>query len=209
MSRVRCLLVLALVTLVYSVLLAGCAQAPAEPTATASRPPAATPTPTDTPRPPTETPPPTPTPVPPTETTVPSPTPVPPTATAVRTPTATLTPSPTPVLASSAGQIVGTWQGLGMPQDAMFQRYDEDGTCRGAFLRSDLSTRPNFKCTYRFEGTDLVLTEVSYSGVPPCRLKEFVYRVELLGDTEIRFVAVRDTCRPRMNTYEMRHKKVE
>jgi hypothetical protein len=136
-------------------------------------------------------PPATPTPVPPTATLMQ----VPPTATPTQVPPAptptpippTPTPAPTPVLATSAKDILGTWFGLGA--EGLYQRFNADGTFHTATsLEALTSNKPDVVSTFRFEGTQLILTEVSATGLPPCAAKTvtptavYVYHNTLYGN---------------------------
>jgi len=146
--------------------------------------PAATPVPpTATPVPPTATP----TPEPPTAT----PTPVPPTATPTPKP-ATATPTQAFTLATSAEEIVGTWVA-----GNYYIRFDRDGTFRQAHALDKLDSQPYAISSYQFEGTKMVITEVSVSGVPTCGKKIGSYEIQLLESGNIRIVAIKDQCAPR------------
>jgi hypothetical protein len=134
------------------------------------------------------------------------PTPLPTATLTPSTPRPTRTPRPTAELAARPEQILGTWQGIG--PDAMYHQFSEDGTCRGAFLLSDLDTRPNHTCTYFFQGTDLHMVNVSVHGIPSCKTKEAVYRIQILDEAAIRFVLVRDNCLPRVNTTAVVHQRL-
>jgi hypothetical protein len=194
-----------------SVAILGCAETPTQPLAmaTLSLPATVTPAPTATPLPPTFTPTSTSTPAPPTVTPSPTWTPVPPTATGpTMTPRPTRTPRPTPVLATSAQQIIGTWQGLGDLLDAMYWHFAEDGTCRGAFLLRELDANPNVTCTYEFDAANLIMIVVSERGLPHCPTARSVYYVELKGEDQIRFGVVQDDCIPRATTMRMVHQRV-
>jgi hypothetical protein len=157
-----------------------------------------------------------PTPVPPTATPtrVPptlTPTPVPPTATPTRVPPTltptpippTPTPAPTPVLATSAKDIVGTWRGIAF--DGMYQRFNEDGTCQTSSTPETLTTKPDAECTFEFAGTQMFLTEVKATGLPPCRSRTGTYEVQLLPNGRIKFVVVSDGCAPRARTTAQEH----
>ena len=152
--------------------------------------------------------PPTVTPVPPTLTAVPATaTLLPPTATAVpptRTPTPTVsaTPAPTPVLATRAKDIIGTWFGLGT--DGLYQRFYENGTCQTGVSAESVDV----ECTFRFEGTQVIITEVKAIGLPPCGSKTSIYEVQLLPTSNIRFVKVQDSCAPRARSTAQEHKRI-
>ena len=118
----------------------------------------------------------------------PTATPIPPTATPVP-PTATPTQAFT--LATSAEEILGTWVAV----DCI--RFDRDGTFRQAYTLEKLDSDPYAINSYQFEGTKMVITEVSVSGVPPCGKKVGSYEIRLLESGNIRIVAIEDRCRPR------------
>ncbi len=145
--------------------------------------------------------------VPPTLTAVPSTaTPPPPTATPPL-PTATAvpptnTPAPTPMLASSAKDIVGTWLGLGT--DGLYQRFNQDGTCQTGLAQGSVDV----ECTWRFDGTRLVMTEVKAIGLPPCSSKTGTYEVQLLPNGNIKFVRISDSCAPRARSTAQEHKRI-
>ena len=135
----------------------------------------------------------TPTPIPPTATPVPpTPTPVPPTATPTPKPP-TATPTQAFTLATSAEEIVGTWLGAG----SFYIRFDEDGTFRQAHALDKLDSQPYAINSYQFEGTKMVITEVSVSGVPTCGMKIGSYEIRLLESGNIWIVAIKDQCVPR------------
>jgi len=161
------------------------AATPVPPTATAALP-------TATPIPPTATPTmlaPTATftPVPPTET----PTTVP----LIATPTAepeTETPRPEFTLATSGEEIAGTWRA-----GSYILRFDAYGTLRQAQTLEELDTRPYAICSYRFDRSSMIITEVKVSGVPSCGKKPGKYEVRLLDSGNMSIVAVADPCAPR------------
>jgi hypothetical protein len=121
-----------------------------------------------------------PTPIPPT----PTPTPEPPTA----TPTQVFT------LATSAEEIVGTWQAHA---GRYYIRFDEDETFRQAHALDELDSQPYAISSYQFEGTKMVIREVSISGVPTCGKKIGSYEIRLLESGNIRIVAIEDQCEQR------------
>ena len=151
--------------------------------------------PADTPVPPTATPvPPTDTPVPPTDTPVPpTPTPVPPTETSAAAFT----------LASSAEEIVGTWQ-LG----SYTIRFDDDGTCSqmGPYTSDD---RPYAINEFSFDGTRMSLKEISVVPfIASCGSKVGVYEVRLLESGTIQIVAINDKCTDRAGDVEGEYEPV-
>ena len=126
----------------------------------------------------------------------PTPTPAPPTP----------TPAPTPVLATSAEQIAGTW--WGMAADGMYQRINKDGTWLTGTSLQSLANGGDAELTFRFEGTQLILTEVKATGLPPCAAKTGTYQVQLLPNGNIKFLKVQDSCGPRARTMAQEHKPV-
>jgi len=146
--------------------------------------PAATPTPEPTsPPPPTST-------EKPTE--APTPTPIPDTPTPAG-PTAT----PTPVLVMSIEGIVGDWFAKGA--DAMYHRFNSDGSCLVATTKERLDTQPSVECTCTFEDTQMTMECQEAVGLPPCP-GDGIYEVELLSNGNIYFRRVRDSCGARVNT---------
>jgi hypothetical protein len=132
-------------------------------------------------------------------------------ASATPTPTPprpTATPAPTPVLATSGEQIVGTWVGTGAAADRLYQRFNPDGTVQAATTLEKLNSTPGAELTFRFEGTQFLLTEVSATGLPSCSAKTGTYQVQLLPDGNIKFVKVQDACAPRARSMAMVHKRV-
>jgi hypothetical protein len=103
----------------------------------------------------------------------------------------TATPSQVFTLATSAEEIVGTWQWhLG----TRYIRFDEDGTLREADALDKLDSQPFAINSYQFEGTKMVTKEVSVSGVPSCGEKIGSYEIRLLESGNIRIVVLEDQC---------------
>jgi hypothetical protein len=133
-------------------------------------------------------------------------------ACAAPAPTATPTPpaptlAATAVLATSADQIVGTWLGIGA--DGMYQRFNQDGTWQVARVLENLASKPDAELTFRFEGTQLILTEVKATGLPSCDPNNTAtYQVELLPNGNIKFVRVKEPCIPRGRTTAREHQPV-
>ncbi|MFC2030983.1 hypothetical protein ACFLWA_09670 [Chloroflexota bacterium] len=114
----------------------------------------------------------------------PTPTPEPPTA----------TPTPVFTLATSAEEIVGTWQARA---GRYYIRFNEDETFRQAHALDELDSQPYAVDSYRFEGTKMVIREVSISGVPTCGKKIGSYEIRLLESGNIWIVTIDDQCEPR------------
>ena len=110
------------------------------------------------------------------------------------TPTAappTSAPTQAFTLATSAEEIVGTWQkeiGVG------YVRFYEDGTFHQARALGDLDSKPFAICEFRFEGTRMFTKELSVSGVPSCGDTPGIYEVQLLEGGRIEIVAIEDKC---------------
>jgi hypothetical protein len=117
------------------------------------------------------------------------------------------TPAPTAVLATSAEQIAGTW--FGISTDGRYQRLNLDGTWQMARVLENLASKPDAELTFRFEGTQFILTEVKATGLPSCDPnKTATYQVELLPNGNIKFVRVKEPCIPRGRTTAQEHKRV-
>jgi hypothetical protein len=113
------------------------------------------------------------------------------------------------VLATSAEQIAGTWMGAGAAADRLYQRFNLDGTYQVARkLESLNNNKPDADSTFRFEGTQFFVTEVSATGLPTCSDATGTYQVQLLSNDLIRFVTVQDLCAPRARSTGMVHKRV-
>ena len=122
-------------------------------------------------------------------------TPVPPTATITPIPptaTYTLTPTQAIPLVKSADEVIGTWY-----VGNFFIRFDSDGTFRQANSQEALDSQPYAISSYEFDGTQMVITEISVSGVPSCGKKVGNYEIKLLENGSIRIVAIKDQCPPR------------
>ncbi|MGD0661210.1 MAG: hypothetical protein ABSD38_24360 [Syntrophorhabdales bacterium] len=97
-----------------------------------------------------------------------------------------------PTVAKSAEEIVGTW----FTNDSFFHgtyvRFDKDGTSRWATATHKLDSQPYAINSYEFKGTEMLITEVSVSGVPSCGKVVGHYQVQLLEHGNIRLVAIDD-----------------
>jgi hypothetical protein len=118
-------------------------------------------------------------------------TPVPPTATLTSKPP-TATPTQAFTLATSAEKIVGTWV-----RGTYYIRFEKDGTFRQAHELDKLDSQPYAITSYLFEGTEMVITEVSVSGVPTCGKKIGNYEIRFFESGNIQIVAIKDQCAPR------------
>ena len=125
-------------------------------------------------------------------------------------PAATPTPIPTPmpVLATRIEDIVGTWEGIGF--DGLIQRLYADGTCEIGITLDRLAVKPDIECTFRFEGTRFILTEVEATGLTPCQAgaKTGIYEVQLLANGNIQFKVVQDLCGRRRRSMILEHRPV-
>lgn len=93
------------------------------------------------------------------------------------------------VVVTSAEQVLGTWQYL-----AARTRFDDDGTFRSASSADTLDSAPYAINSFRFEGGEMLVTELAVSGVPTCGDAVGRYRVWLLESGELQIVAIGDPC---------------
>jgi hypothetical protein len=115
-------------------------------------------------------------------------------------PTAIL-PTPTPpVLVTSAETLIGSWEPKSGGSDAMFMRFNADGTCRQSYSLDGLTNGPQVECTYTFGLGVLAMTAVKLNGVPACPSPTGKYEVRLAADGRVQLVATEDTCTPRKNS---------
>jgi hypothetical protein len=119
----------------------------------------------------------------------PAPTAAPPT----RTPGPTATAPEPYALATEIQHIAGTWT----ISDALFVRFDEDGTFRSAYSADDLQARPYQVSTYTLEDGRLLIRELSVSGVPSCGTGMGKYEVRLLESGGLQLILIKDGCGPR------------
>jgi hypothetical protein len=77
------------------------------------------------------------------------------------------------------------------------EQFERDETFRQAHALDKLDSQPYAINSYHFEGTKMVMTEVSVSGVPSCGKKSGSYEIRLLESGNIRIVAIKDQCPPR------------
>ena len=130
----------------------------------------------------------------------PTPTPLPPTATltpvlpARTSEPPTATPTQAFTLATSAEEIVGTWH---KTTGAGYIRFYEDGAFHQARALDNLDSKPFAICEFRFEGTQMLIKEISVSGVPPCGDAIGIYEVRLLEGGKLQIVSIEDKCSPR------------
>ncbi|MGD8759982.1 MAG: hypothetical protein PVJ07_06995 [Anaerolineales bacterium] len=105
------------------------------------------------------------------------------------------TPAATPtqafILAISTEEIAGTWM---QRSGALYIRFDEDETLREANALDELDSQPFAINSYQFEGTRMVLKEVSVSGVPSCEESIDSFEIRLLESGDIQIVILEDEC---------------
>lgn len=94
-------------------------------------------------------------------------------------------------LATSAEEIVGTWQ---KTIGAGYIRFYEDGTFHQARAPGDLDSKPFAICEFRFEGTQMFTKEISVSGVPSCGDTPGINEVQLLEGEKMEIVSIEDKC---------------
>ena len=108
------------------------------------------------------------------------------------------------VVVTSAEQVLGTWQYL-----AARTRFDQDGTFRSAWSADTLESAPYAISSYRFEGDEMLVTELAVSGVPACGDAVGRYRVWLLESGELQIVAIDDPCSARSGDMTRVHQRCE
>jgi hypothetical protein len=111
-----------------------------------------------------------------------------------------------PVLIDDPQDLIGTWFGFG--RDGMYWRFNQNGTCQGAFVLERIDDRPNVECTFRFQGTHLVMTTVNVVEVRLCSEDTAIYEVKSLPNGNIDSWVVEDTCGPRQRTTAQEHDPV-
>ena len=106
--------------------------------------------------------------------------------------------APKPGLATSAEEIVGTWQKVRGSE--WYMQFFEDGTLHGSHNTFLLDDRANFKAEFRFEGAQLIMEEILY---PACEeIPTAIYEVHLLETGNLQFVAIEDECAGRRGHLE-------
>lgn len=93
-------------------------------------------------------------------------------------------------LATSVDEVIGTWQAGG----GRFILFDDGGLFSQARYLSQLDDQPYAVSSYRFDGSELLIVEVSVSGVPSCGNAAAQYEVELLEYGNIQLTAIQDDC---------------
>ena len=110
------------------------------------------------------------------------------------------TTSPASRLATSIGEIAGTW----FTKDCYFYpgcylRIDKDGTTRQARTPDKLDNEPYARNSFEFKATEMAVTEVGVSAdISPsgkvCGGAIGRYQVQLLENGNIRIVLIEDQC---------------
>ncbi len=95
-------------------------------------------------------------------------------------------------LATSAENIIGAWV-----VGNYYIRFDKDGAFRQAHTPDELKRNPYSISSYKFEGTKMIIAEMSVSGVPTCGKKIGSYEIQLLESGNIRIMPIKDECEPR------------
>ena len=96
-----------------------------------------------------------------------------------------------PKLATSAEDIVGTWQQVG--GTPRYLQFFEDGTLHVADSLFLLDDQPFVEVEFRFEGTQLIMEEtfpLTFCQENPTS----IFEVHLLENGNLQFVAVEDKC---------------
>jgi len=98
-----------------------------------------------------------------------------------------------PKLASSAEDIVGTWQ---TPASSGRIQFNEDGTI------IDASTEPSFTAEFRFEGTRFFVTLTNPGDSCILRgVETGIYEIELLENGNLKFTVIEDECATRVTYF--------
>jgi hypothetical protein len=90
----------------------------------------------------------------------------------------------------------------------MFIQFNADGTCKQSFTLTGLTGVPEVECTFKFEGSNLVITGVRENGVPGCKPPTATYQVQEQSGNKIRLVAVEDKCLPRKRSTVGRYSRI-
>lgn len=110
---------------------------------------------------------------------------------------------PTPTLAGTVpglADIYGNWQPVLVGKDAMYLQFNSDGTCRQSYTLHGLDNAPDATCTYKLEGSNLVLADFAVVNLPPCTAKTGTYAVRMLAGDWIKLTAIEENCTPRRNS---------
>ena len=100
-----------------------------------------------------------------------------------------------PKLAASADEIIGTWHTSGCVSHNCYVRFEKEEIYREAGSPDLLDNAPHGVSSYRFNGTEMAVSEVSIvRGLPSCGKIIGRYRVQLLEGGNIRVVLIEDPC---------------
>ena len=100
-----------------------------------------------------------------------------------------------PKLATSADEIIGTWHTGGCVSHNCYVRFEKEGIYREAGSPDLLDTAPHGVSSYRFNGTEMAVSEVSIvRGLPSCSKTIGRYQVQLLEGGNVRIVLIEDPC---------------
>jgi hypothetical protein len=102
--------------------------------------------------------------------------------------------------------IIGVWQGAGF--DAMAMKFNDDGTCLGAFRIENLESTPNLNCTFYFEDDQIFITAVDTYRLPVCDNDTAIYTVYQWADGGIELVVVEDACPGRARSMSVKYMPV-
>jgi hypothetical protein len=111
---------------------------------------------------------------------------------AAQTPAATPPASePTPVLATSAKDIVGAWA---PPTADLYYEFNADGTFTVGDLLANGNRIPGDQGTFQFDGTRLTLQETESRSEQACGDQPGNYEVQVLAGDKLQFVKMEDGC---------------
>jgi hypothetical protein len=86
--------------------------------------------------------------------------------------------------------MVGTWQS----RRTYFLGFYENGTFHQAHALDKLDSAPYAISRFWFEGTQMLMEEISVSGVPSCGDRIGIYEIRLLEDGEMHIATIEDGC---------------
>ena len=106
-----------------------------------------------------------------------------------------------PKLASSAEDIVGTWQSTVTSLEIQFSA---DGT-----LRAQTAQGTDVTFEFRFEGMRIFFKDIPNGGCTQIGAETGIYEVELLENGNLKFIVIEDECLVRVNYQAGRLVEVE
>jgi hypothetical protein len=117
-------------------------------------------------------------------------------------------PTPTPAipLASSPEDVIGTWKWIA---GEYYIRFDDDGTARLAYSQDELQGSPFVTMSYQFDGTKVVIKEISVSVVESCGSTVGNYEIPMLNNGNIQLVAVNDKCEGRAGEFSAEYEPLD